>query len=142
MASRRCRAVWSPETTAWRHDRDDGIEKAPSLIDNVGEALVVSVGEIALKRRWLDLVDGKNREQGLMSRQAVPCTGPPRSPQPSPQLPRHLRRLLLVVLTGTLPASRPLVPALALRGRRRAGTRFAIYKLYPICGGVRLGGRI
>jgi hypothetical protein len=28
---------------------------------------VVSVGEIALKRRWLDLVDGENREQGLMT---------------------------------------------------------------------------
>jgi hypothetical protein len=28
---------------------------------------VVSVGEIALKRGGLDLVDGENREQGLMT---------------------------------------------------------------------------
>ena len=67
MASRRCRAVGSPEATAGRHDSDDGIEKTPSLINNVGETFVVSVGEIALKRRRLDLVDGKNREQGLMT---------------------------------------------------------------------------
>ena len=60
-------AVGSPETTAGRHDSDDGVEKTPSLTDNVGESFVVSVGEIALKRRRLNLVDGENREQGLMT---------------------------------------------------------------------------
>jgi hypothetical protein len=60
-------AIGSPETTARRHDSDDGVEKTPSLIDNVGKPFVVSVGEIALKRRRLDLVDGENREQGLMT---------------------------------------------------------------------------
>jgi hypothetical protein len=37
------------------------------LIGNVGESFVVGIGEIGLKRRWLDLVDGVNREQGLMT---------------------------------------------------------------------------
>jgi hypothetical protein len=60
MASKTMAAVGSPETTARRHDSDDGIEKTPSLTDNVGEPFVVSVGEIALKRRWLNLVDGEN----------------------------------------------------------------------------------
>jgi len=55
-------AVGSPETTTGRHDSDDGVEKTPSLADNVGQPFVVSVGEIALKRRRLDLVDGENRE--------------------------------------------------------------------------------
>jgi hypothetical protein len=60
-------AVGGPEATARRHDSDDGVEKTSSLTDNVGQPFVVSVGEIALKRRWLDLVDGENREQGLMT---------------------------------------------------------------------------
>jgi hypothetical protein len=64
-------AVGSPETTTGRHDSDDGVEKTPSLTDNLGKPFVVSVGEIALKRRWLDLVDGENREQGLMAAKRV-----------------------------------------------------------------------
>jgi hypothetical protein len=60
-------AVRSPETTAWCHNSDDGVEKTPSLTNNVGEPFVVSVGEIALKWRWLNLVEGENREQGLMT---------------------------------------------------------------------------
>src|ERR1700732_4506744 len=63
--------VGGPEATARRHDRDDWIEKTPSLTDNVGQPFVVGVGEIALKRRRLDLVDGKNRDQGLMSAQRI-----------------------------------------------------------------------
>jgi hypothetical protein len=55
-------AVGSPETTTGRHDSDDGIEKTPSLTDNVGQPFVVSVGEIALKRRRFDPVDGEDRE--------------------------------------------------------------------------------
>jgi hypothetical protein len=58
-------AVWSPETAAGRYNRDDGVEKTTGLIDHVGKALVVCVGEIALKRRRLDLVDRKNGEQSL-----------------------------------------------------------------------------
>ena len=44
-----------------------GSRKRPVFTDNVGEPFVVSVGEIALKRRRLDPVDGQNREQGLMT---------------------------------------------------------------------------
>jgi hypothetical protein len=33
-------AIGSPETTARRHDSDDGVEKTPSLIDNVGKPFV------------------------------------------------------------------------------------------------------
>src|SRR6202047_2107947 len=61
------RAVGGPEAAARRHDSDDRVEKTPCLADNVGQPFVVSVGEIALKRRRLDRVDGQNREQGLMS---------------------------------------------------------------------------
>jgi hypothetical protein len=50
-----------------RQDSDDGVEKAPSLTDNVGESFVVSIGEIALKRSRLELVDRENRQQGLMT---------------------------------------------------------------------------
>jgi hypothetical protein len=59
--------VGGPEAAARRHDSDDRVEKTPSLTDNVGQPFVVSVGEIALKRRRLDLVDGKNRDKDLMS---------------------------------------------------------------------------
>jgi hypothetical protein len=52
-------AVGCPEATARRHDCDDRIEKTPSLTDNVGQASVVSVGEIALKRRGLDVSTGR-----------------------------------------------------------------------------------
>src|SRR6266436_5419507 len=34
-------AVGSPETTAWCHNSDDGVEKTPSLTNNVGEPFVV-----------------------------------------------------------------------------------------------------
>ena len=60
-------AVGSPETTARRHDSDDGVEKTPGLINNVGEPFMVSVGEIALKRRGLDFIDRENRDEGLMT---------------------------------------------------------------------------
>ena len=59
--------VGRPEAATGRHDSDHGIEKTPSFIDNVGQPFVVSIGEIALKRRRLDFVDGENREQGLMT---------------------------------------------------------------------------
>src|SRR4051812_32489033 len=62
-------AVGSPEAAAGRDDSDDRIEKTPSLINDVGQPFVVSVGEIALKRRRLDLVDGENREQRRMAAQ-------------------------------------------------------------------------
>jgi hypothetical protein len=62
-------AVGGPEATAWRHDGDDRVEKTPSFTDYVGQPFVVSVGEIALKRRRLDLVDRENREQSLMTAQ-------------------------------------------------------------------------
>src|SRR3954471_17715355 len=60
-------AVGSPETTAGCHDSDDGIEKTPSLTNNVSQSFVMSIGEIALKWRWLDLVDGENRKEGVMT---------------------------------------------------------------------------
>jgi hypothetical protein len=64
-------AVGGPEATARRHNCDDRVEKTPSLTDHISQPFVVSVGEIALKRSGLDLVDGKNREQGLMTAQRV-----------------------------------------------------------------------
>jgi hypothetical protein len=60
-------AVGCPETSIGGHDSDDGIEKTPSLTNNVSQSFVMSVGEIALERRWLDLVDGENGKQGLMT---------------------------------------------------------------------------
>jgi hypothetical protein len=61
-------AIGGPEAFARGCDnRDDRVEKAPSLTNNVGEPLVVSVGKITLKRRRLDLVDGENREQQRMT---------------------------------------------------------------------------
>src|SRR3954451_6844366 len=62
-------AVGSPEAAAGRDDSDDRVEKTPSLINDVGQPFVVSVGEIALKRRRLDLVDGENGEQRRMTAQ-------------------------------------------------------------------------
>src|ERR1700694_2369864 len=64
-------AVGGPEAAARRHDSDDGVEKTPSLTNNVGQPFVVSVGEIALKRRRLDLVDGENGEQRRMNAEWV-----------------------------------------------------------------------
>jgi hypothetical protein len=61
--------VGGPEAAARRHDRDHRVEKTPSLTNNVGQPFVVSVGEIALKRRRLNPVDRENREQGLMTAQ-------------------------------------------------------------------------
>src|SRR5206468_2867121 len=43
-------------------DRDHRIEEAPRLGDDVREALVVRVGEIALEGRGLDLVDRQDGE--------------------------------------------------------------------------------
>src|SRR5690242_4921943 len=60
-------AVGGPEAPGRSHDSDDGVKKTPSLTDNVGKPFVVSIGEIALKWRRLDLVDGENREQGRIT---------------------------------------------------------------------------
>src|SRR6266849_2777880 len=60
-------AVGGPEASAGSDDRDNRIEKTSSLINDVGQPFVVSVGEIALKRRRLDLVDRENGEQRRMT---------------------------------------------------------------------------
>jgi hypothetical protein len=60
-------AVGSQEATAGRDDSDDRVEKTSSLIHDVGQPFVVSIGEIALKRRRFDLVDGENGEQRRMA---------------------------------------------------------------------------
>ena len=61
-------AVGSPETAApWRENCDDRIEKTPCLIDDVGQPFVVSIGEIALKRRGLDLIDRQDAQQHRMT---------------------------------------------------------------------------
>src|ERR1700739_2326163 len=64
-------AVGGPEATAGRNNGDDRVEETSSLIDDIGQPFVVSVREIALKRRGLDLVYGKNREQGRMSAKRI-----------------------------------------------------------------------
>src|ERR1700730_73883 len=60
-------AVGGPEATAWGHDSDDGIEKMPSLVNNVGEPVVVSVGEIALGGSWFDGIDRQDAQQYRMT---------------------------------------------------------------------------
>src|ERR1022692_2808453 len=60
MASRRCRPLGVPEASAGRDDSDDRVEKTSCLMKYVGQPLVVSAGEVTLKRRRLDLVDGEN----------------------------------------------------------------------------------
>jgi hypothetical protein len=52
-------AVGGPEATIRCEDRDERVEKISCLINYVRETFVVSVGEIALKRRGIDLADGK-----------------------------------------------------------------------------------
>ena len=68
---------------------------------------VVGVGEIPLKRRGLDLVDGQNGKLGWDDRREVPCTDPPHSPQPSRLLLRRPRQILLTALTCTVPDPGP-----------------------------------
>src|SRR5580704_3098300 len=58
--------VGGPEATTGRDDSDDRVEKTSGLINDVGQSFVVRVGVVALKRRRLNLVDSKNRKQGLM----------------------------------------------------------------------------
>jgi hypothetical protein len=43
-------AIRSPEASLWCDYSDDRVEKTPSLVDNVSEPFVVSVGEISLER--------------------------------------------------------------------------------------------
>jgi hypothetical protein len=45
------------------YDSNDRVEKTAGLVDDVSQALVVGVGEIALERRGLNCIDGQNREQ-------------------------------------------------------------------------------
>ena len=56
-----------PEASAGRDDSDDRVEKTSCLMKYVGQPLVVSAGEVTLKRRRLDLVDGENGEQRRMT---------------------------------------------------------------------------
>src|ERR1019366_8301562 len=65
-------AVWGPENASGCDDRDDRVEKVPSLANDVGETFVVSVGKVALKRRRFDLIDGENREQRRMTAKWFP----------------------------------------------------------------------
>src|ERR1700732_4298009 len=56
-------AIRGPETSLWRHDSDDRIEKTPDFVDDVGEPFVMSIGEIPLERGGLDGIDRQYREQ-------------------------------------------------------------------------------
>src|ERR1700733_9548900 len=59
-------AIRSPEAFLWCNHGDDRIEKTPGFIDDVGEPLVVSIGEISLERCGLDGIDRQNRKQHRM----------------------------------------------------------------------------
>jgi len=83
------------------------VEKTPSLMNDVGQLFVVSVGEIALKRRSARSCQWGESRAASDERQVVPDKGPPRSPQLSRWRPRRPRPILPVVLTGTLPARSP-----------------------------------
>lgn len=50
-----------------RHDGNDRIQETAGLVDNVSQALVVSVGKIALERRCFNRIDGQNRKQDRMT---------------------------------------------------------------------------
>jgi hypothetical protein len=66
MASRRCRPLGVQKPPPGATTAMTGSRKR-RLTNNVGQPFVVSVGEIALKRRRLDPLDRQNREQGLMT---------------------------------------------------------------------------
>src|SRR5437016_1322982 len=59
--------VGSPETTAWCNDSNDGVEKTPSLTNNVGQPFVVSVGEIAVETAWARSCRWAESRKGLMT---------------------------------------------------------------------------
>ena len=75
QATHGCKAMASvggPEAPAIRSgDSDDGIEKASGLIDYVGQALVMRVGEVALKGCGLDSVDRQNGDQDSMTAKRI-----------------------------------------------------------------------
>ena len=71
MASRRWRPLGVQKPLFGRGDGDDRIEEAAGLGDDVGEALVVRLGEIALERRRLDLVDGEDGEDERVAAERV-----------------------------------------------------------------------
>src|SRR5262249_22631120 len=50
---------------------DDRVEKTPSLVDDVGEPFVVSIGEISLERRGLNGIDRQDGQQYRMTGQRV-----------------------------------------------------------------------
>jgi hypothetical protein len=54
------KAVRSPEVSSWRYNRNDGIEEATCFTDDIGQPLVMRVGEITLKRRRINLIYRKN----------------------------------------------------------------------------------
>jgi hypothetical protein len=63
--------IRSPEAIAGRRYRNDGVQKTSGLINDVGEALVMSIGEITLKRRGLDGINGQNRNEYRMPAQRL-----------------------------------------------------------------------
>ena len=112
-----------------------GSRKAPSLTNDVGQPLVVSVGKITLKRpsaRTLSM--GRHRQQQrIILRHGslyAPTTQPPAFSMASCGV--RGQSPLWLLGPGHSAGSEPLVPGLALRGRRRAGARFwHRRRLYP-----------
>jgi hypothetical protein len=60
-------AIRGPETSLWRHDGDDRIEKTPGFVDDIREPFVVSVGEITLERGGFDNIDWQDPQQYRMA---------------------------------------------------------------------------
>src|SRR5690348_1402643 len=60
-------AVGSPEAAPRCDHRDNRVEKASCLVDDVSQAFMMGVGEVALEGSGLDGIDRQNREQHLMS---------------------------------------------------------------------------
>ena len=54
-----------------RGDGDHGVEEAPGLLDDLGEALVMRFAEVALERRRLDLRDREDREEHRVTAERI-----------------------------------------------------------------------
>src|SRR5215472_8047917 len=67
MASSRCRPLRVQNPS--RDDSDYGIEKTLRLINNVGQAFVMGVGQVSLKRSGFDSINQQNRDENGMAAQ-------------------------------------------------------------------------
>ena len=142
IASRRWRPLGVQKPPLRRGDGDDRVEEVVCLGDDVGEPLVVRVREVALKRRGLDAIDRKDREDQAVPAQRLAVRADGGAPF---GLDCAVSSPIDVATSGPTHAlaSRPVEAALALRGVRRrvafplpspgASSRFFFCTQQPIC---------